>query len=311
MPTSIWFWIAFNAGVFVALIVDLVSFKRRDRALSMRAAAQRSAIWMVLSLLFNLLVWKLRGPDTALDFLTCYLIEYSLSVDNIFIFVLIFACFRVPPIAQHRVLVWGILGALVMRGIMIWLGVTLVARFHFVLYFFGVFLLITAVRMFPGKYGQRDFEKSFIMRSCRKWIWVTPDFHEANFITKIDNRWMFTPLALVLILIDVMDLVFAVDSIPAVFAITRDAFIVYPSNVCAILGLRSLYFLLANLVDRFIYLKTGLALVLAFVGIKMIVADYFPVPTLISLAVIVLTLAVTITVSIIVTQKRTAAENRK
>ena len=311
MPTSIWFWITFHIGVFFAIFADLVQFKLRDRALSMRAAAQRSAIWMVLSLLFNLLVWKLRGPDTALDFLTCYLIEYSLSVDNIFIFVLIFACFRVPPIAQHRVLVWGILGALVMRGIMIWLGVALVARFHFILYLFGVFLLITAVRMFSGKYGQRDFEKSFVMRSCRKWIWVTPDFHEANFITKIDNRWMFTPLALVLILIDVMDLVFAVDSIPAVFAITRDAFIVYTSNVCAILGLRSLYFLLANLVDRFIYLKTGLALVLAFVGIKMIVADYFPVPTLISLAVIVLTLAVTITVSIIVTQKRTAAENRK
>ncbi|PYL64506.1 MAG: hypothetical protein DMF25_06860 [Verrucomicrobia bacterium] len=311
MSTSIWFWIAFNGGVFIALIVDLVSFKRRDRALSMRAAAQRSAIWMVLSLLFNLLVWKLRGPDSALDFLTCYLIEYSLSVDNIFIFVLIFTYFRVPPIAQHRVLVWGILGALIMRGVMIWLGVTLVARFHFVLYLFGVFLLITAIRMFSGKYGQRDFEKSFIMRCCRKWIWVTPDFREANFMAKIDSRWMFTPLALVLILIDVMDLVFAVDSIPAVFAITRDAFIVYTSNICAILGLRSLYFLLANLINRFIYLKAGLALVLAFVGIKMIVADYFPVPTPISLALIVFILAVTITISMIVTQNRTAAENRK
>jgi len=311
VPTSIWFWIAFNAGVFVALIVDLVSFKRRDRALSMRAAARRSAIWIVLSLLFNLLVWKLRGPDTALDFLTCYLIEYSLSVDNIFIFVLIFACFRVPPIAQHLVLVWGILAALFMRGIMSWLGVSLVARFHFILYFFGVFLLITAIRMFSGKYGQRDFEKSFIMRCCRKWIWVTGDFYGENFMAKIDNRWMFTPLALVLILIDVMDLIFAVDSIPAVFAITRDAFIVYTSNICAILGLRSLYFLLANLMNRFIYLKTGLALVLAFVGIKMIVADYFPVPTPISLAVIVSTLVATITISIIVTQNRTAAEYRK
>jgi len=165
--------------------------------------------------------------------------------------------------------------------------------------------------MFPGKYGQRDFENSFVMRSCRKWIWVTRDFYGENFMAKIDNRWMFTPLALVLILIDVMDLVFAVDSIPAVFAITRDAFIVYTSNICAILGLRSLYFLLANLVDRFIYLKTGLALILAFVGIKMIVVDYFPVPTPISLAVIVFILAVTIAISMIVTQKRAAAENRK
>jgi tellurite resistance protein TerC len=311
VTTSIWFWIAFHVGVFAALIVDLAQFKRRDRALSMRAAAQRSAIWVVLSLLFNLVVWKLRGPETALDFLTGYLIEYSLSVDNIFVFVLIFVYFRVPPIAQHRVLVWGIVGALIMRGIMIWIGVALVARFHFVLYLFGVFLLLTAVRMFSGKYGRRDFEKSFIMRTCRKWVPVTPGFQDENFVAKIDNRWMLTPLALVLILIDVMDLVFAVDSIPAVFAITQDAFIVYTSNICAILGLRSLYFLLANLVDRFIYLKTGLAVVLAFVGVKMIVADIFRLPTTISLAVIVSILAITISLSIVVTRHRAAFENRK
>jgi tellurite resistance protein TerC len=311
VTTSIWFWIAFHVGVFAALIVDLAQFKRRDRALSMRAAAQRSAIWVALSLLFNLLVWKLRGPETALDFLTGYLIEYSLSVDNIFVFVLIFVYFRVPPIAQHRVLVWGIVGALIMRGIMIWIGVALVARFHFVLYLFGAFLLLTAVRMFSGKYGHRDFEKSFIMRLCRKWVPVTPGFHDENFVAKIDNRWMLTPLALVLILIDVMDLVFAVDSIPAVFAITQDAFIVYTSNICAILGLRSLYFLLANLVDRFIYLKTGLAIVLAFVGVKMIVADIFRLPTTISLAVIVSILAITISLSIVVTRRRAAVENRK
>src|SRR6266568_3605593 len=285
--------------------------KKRDRALSMRAAARRSAIWMVLSLLFNLLVWKLRGPDTALDFLTCYLIEYSLSVDNIFIFVLIFAYFRVPPIAQHRVLVWGILGALVMRGIMIWLGVALVARFHFVLYLFGAFLLLTAVRMFSGKYGQRDFENSFVMRSCRKCIRVTRDFYGENFMAKIDHRWMFTPLALVLILIDVMDLVFAVDSIPAVFAITRDAFIVYTSNICAILGLRSLYFLLANLMDRFVYLRLGLAIILVFVGIKMTLSRLFPIPNYISLVVIVAVLAVTSCVSIFMTRNQSTSDPRK
>ena len=276
MSTSIWFWIAFHIGVFVALIVDLAQFKRRDRELSMRAAAQRSVIWMVLSLLFNLLVWKLRGPDTALDFLTGYLIEYSLSVDNIFVFVLIFTYFRVPPIAQHRVLVWGILGALVMRGIMIWLGVALVARFHFILYLFGVFLLITALRMFFAKIGRGGFRQQFGHAPLPEKGARTPTIFTANISRpKIDGRWMLTPLALVLIVIDVMDLVFAVDSIPAVFAITRDAFIVYTSNICAILGLRSLYFLLANLIDRFIYLKTGLAIILAFVGIKMIVADYF------------------------------------
>ncbi|HEV3147256.1 MAG TPA: TerC family protein [Chthoniobacterales bacterium] len=309
--TSIWFWIAFHVAVFIALALDLASFKRRARALSMRAATQRSAIWMVLSLAFGALIWKWQGPQRGLDFLTGYLIEYSLSVDNIFVFVLIFTYFHVPPIAQHRVLVWGILGALVMRGVMIWLGVTLVAHFHFVLYLFGLFLLVTAVRMFSGKYGQQEFEDSLVMRLVRRSVHVTNEFHGEDFTAKIDNRWMLTPLALVLIVIDVMDLVFAVDSIPAVFAITRDPFIVYTSNICAILGLRSLYFLLANLIDRFIYLKTGLALVLAFVGIKMIVADFFPLPNAISLAVILFILAVTITVSMIVTQKRTKAENRK
>jgi len=309
--TSIWFWIAFHLAVFIALALDLASFKRRARALSMRAATQRSAIWMVLSLAFGALIWQWQGSQRGLDFLTGYLIEYSLSVDNIFVFVLIFTYFRVPPIAQHRVLVWGILGALAMRGVMIWLGVTLVAHFHFVLYLFGLFLLVTAVRMFSGKYGQKEFEDSLVMRLVRRSVHVTNEFHGEDFTAKIDNRWMLTPLALVLIVIDVMDLVFAVDSIPAVFAITRDPFIVYTSNICAILGLRSLYFLLANLIDRFIYLKTGLALVLAFVGIKMIVADFFPLPNAISLAVILFILAVTITVSMIVTQKRTEAENRK
>src|SRR6266446_2083032 len=309
--TSIWFWIAFHVAVFIALALDLASFKRRARALSMRAATQRSIIWMVLSLAFGALIWQWQGPQRGLDFLTGYLIEYSLSVDNIFVFVLIFAYFRVPPIAQHRVLVWGILGALVMRGVMIWLGVTLVEHFHFVLYLFGGFLLVTAVRMFSGKYGQQEFENSMVMRLVRRSVHVTNEFHGEDFTVKIDNRWMLTPLALVLIVIDVMDLVFAVDSIPAVFAITRDAFIVYTSNICAILGLRSLYFLLANLMDRFIYLKTGLALVLTFVGIKMIVADYFPLPTGLSLAIIALILALTIAISMIVTNNRAAGENRK
>src|SRR3989440_11407793 len=167
VPTNIWFWVAFHVGVFIALAIDLTTFKRRNRELSMRAAVQRSFIWVVLSLAFNLLVWKSKGDEAGLDFLTGYIIEYSLSVDNIFIFVLIFAYFRVPPRAQHRVLVWGILGALVMRGVMIWLGVTLVARFHFVLYLFGIFLLVTAVRMFSGKYGQRELENSLVMRLVR------------------------------------------------------------------------------------------------------------------------------------------------
>ena len=277
----------------------------------MRAAARRSVIWIVLSLLFNLLVWKFRGPEKGLEFLTGYLIEYSLSVDNIFVFVLIFSYFRVPPIAQHRALVWGILGALVMRGIMIWCGIALVQRFSFILYLFGVFLLVSAGRMFFGKTSPGDFGESWVLRLCRRIFPITRDFYEEHFKVKVDGRWMLTPLALALIVIDIMDLIFAVDSIPAVFAITRDPFIIYTSNVCAILGLRSLYFLLANLIDRFIYLKNGLALVLAFVGIKMIVADFVQLPNGLSLAVIVVILGLTMTISMMVTRKRVAPKNRK
>jgi tellurite resistance protein TerC len=299
--TNIWFWILFHVGVFVALIVDLVQFKLRDRELSIRAAARRSAIWILLSLMFNAVVWKLRGPDKGLEFLTGYLIEYSLSVDNIFVFVLIFSYFQVPPRAQHRALVWGIVGALIMRGVMIGLGVALVERFDFILYLFGAFLLVSAWRMFFGKQDEQDFGNGWVMRLCRKSVRVTEDFHGEDFTAKIDGRWMLTPLALVLIVIDVMDLIFAVDSIPAVFAITRDTFIIYTSNICAILGLRSLYFLLAKLIDRFVYLRTGLAILLAFVGIKMVMADRFPIPNWISLVVIVLVLGITISASLIAT----------
>jgi tellurite resistance protein TerC len=301
--TSIWFWLAFNAGVFVALTLDLVQFKHRGRELSMRAAGHRVAIWIVLSLLFNLVVWKIRGPDKALEFLTGYVIEYSLSVDNIFVFILIFAYFRVPPMAQHRALVWGIVGALVMRGVMIWLGVALVERFDFILYFFGAFLLVSAWRMFFVKQGPQDFGQSWIMRCCSWAVPVTPVFHEEHFKARVNGRWMLTPLALALIVIDVMDLVFAVDSIPAVFAITRDPFIIYTSNICAILGLRSLYFLLVKLIDRFIYLKSGLAIVLAFVGAKMVTRDLFNIPTPISLAVVIAVLATTIAVSMAATRR--------
>jgi len=311
VTTSIWFWLAFNAGVFVALTIDLAQFKHRGRELSMRAATKRTAIWIVLSLLFNLLVWKLRGPDKALEFFTGYVIEYSLSVDNIFVFVIIFAYFKVPPMAQHRALVWGIVGALIMRGIMILLGVTLVSRFHFILYIFGIFLLVTAIRMLFGKAGEPDFGKSLVMRFCRNWIPITPEFYGEDFRARVNKRWMLTPLGVALIVIDVMDLVFAVDSIPAVFAITQDPFIVYTSNICAILGLRSLYFVVARLMDRFVYLRIGLAFVLGFVGLKMIVAKYFSVPTLISLGIIVLILAITVVISVRVTKNRGDADNRK
>ena len=311
MKTSIWFWIAFHIGVFIAIGIDLFTFKLRGRELSIRAAAQRTAIWVLVSLGFNALVWRIKGPHHGLDFLTGYLIEYSLSMDNIFVFVLIFAHFRVPPLAQHRVLVWGIIGALIMRGTMILCGIALVQRFHFVLYLFGLFLLITAGRMLFKKHPARDFTEGWVLRMCRRALPITRDFHEQHFRVHIDGRWMLTPLALTMIVIEVTDLIFAVDSIPAIFAITRDPFIVYTSNICAILGLRSLYFLLAGLMNRFIYLRTGLALVLAFVGIKMIIADYLPLPRALSLGVIVLILGVTIAISMFKTQNRVAAEGEK
>ncbi len=309
--TSIWFWIAFHVGVLIALGIDLFSSKRRGRELSMRAALQRSAIWVLVSLAFNALVWRIKGPHHALDFLTGYLIEYSLSMDNIFVFVLIFAHFRVPPLAQRRVLVWGIIGALVMRGTMILCGIALVQRFHFVLYLFGLFLLITAARMFFKKHPARDFTEGWVLRTCRRILPITREFHDEHFHVRVDGRWMFTPLALTMIVIEVTDLIFAVDSIPAIFAITRDPFIVYTSNICAILGLRSLYFLLAGLMDRFIYLRTGLAFVLAFVGIKMMIADYLPVPRVLALAIIALILGITIALSMFKTQNRVAAKDQK
>ena len=266
---------------------------------------------MVVSLGFNALVWRLKGPHHGLDFFTGYLIEYSLSVDNIFVFVLIFAHFRVPPLAQHRVLVWGVLGALIMRGIMIVCGIALVQRFHFVLYLFGLFLLLTALRMLFGKHPPRELAESWAIRMCRRIFPITREFHDVHFKVRLDSRWMLTPLALTMIVIELTDLLFAVDSIPAVFAITRDPFIAYTSNICAVLGLRSLYFLVARLMDRFIYLRTGLALVLAFVGIKMIVADYFPLPRALSLGVIALILGVTITISVIATRNNAGAVDRK
>ncbi len=267
--TSIWFWLAFNAGVFIALVVDLVQFKHRGRELSIRAASQRTAIWILLSLLFNLLVWKIRGPEKALEFLTGYVIEYSLSVDNIF--------------------------------------VALVERFDFILYFFGAFLLVSAWRMFFIKQEPKDFGESWVMRCCSWAIPVTPVFHDEHFKARVNGKWMLTPLALALIVIDVMDLVFAVDSIPAVFAITRDPFIIYTSNICAILGLRSLYFLVAKMIDRFVYLKSGLAIVLAFVGAKMMLRDVFEIPTLLSLGFVVGVLGATIVISMIITRRNDTA----
>ena len=311
MTTSIWFWVAFHVGVFVAIGIDLFTFRVRGRELSMAAAGRRSVLWVIVSLAFNAVVWRVKGPHHGLDFLTGYLIEYSLSMDNIFVFVLIFTHFRVPPRAQHRVLVWGIIGALIMRGTMILFGIALVRRFHFVLYIFGLFLLITAARMLFGQHLGPDFRETRVMRFLRRILPITHDFHNQDFKVLVDGRWMLTPLALTMIVIEITDLAFAVDSIPTIFAISQDPFIVYTSNICAILGLRSLYFLLAGLMNRFIYLRTGLALVPGFVGLKMITAEYLPFPRVISLGIIVLILGTTIWLSMLKTKNSAAHEHPK
>ncbi len=301
MPVNIWFWIAFHVGVLAALAIDLFSDRAHER-ISLPSAARRTLLWIGLSLSFNVVIWWWQGADQAIDFFTGYLIEYSLSVDNIFVFGLIFAYFRVPPRYEHRVLLWGILGALIMRALMIWLGVTLVARFHFVLYLFGAFLLITGFRMLIGKSESIDLGNNFVLRTTRRLIPVTNDYHGPKFIALVGGRRMLTPLALTLIVIELMDLVFAVDSIPAVLAITRDTFIVYTSNICAILGLRSLYFLLANLVTRFIYLRVGLAIILCFVGLKMLTEPWVHMPSWISLLIIAAVLATTTIASLLATR---------
>jgi tellurite resistance protein TerC len=299
-----WFWVAFHGGVLVVLAIDLFGFNRKAHVVSIKEAAIWSVVWVVLSLGFNLLVWKLLGGQVALDFLTGYIVEYSLSVDNIFVFVLIFAYFRVRQKDQHRILLWGIIGALLMRGAMIWLGIELVERLDWILYVFGLFLLLTGIRMLLSRGEEIDLQSNFVLRFFRRKMRVTSDYHGQRFVVKQDGVWMFTPLAVVLLVIDIMDLIFAVDSIPAVFAITQNRFIIYTSNICAIVGLRSLYFVLAHLIHRFIYLKTGLALVLSFVGAKMIAKRFIDIPNWASLVIIVVVLATTIFFSMRATRRR-------
>lgn len=307
--TGIWPWIAFNTGVLVVLAIDLGLLNRRPHTIGVREAAAWSAVWIALALALGAAILVLRGRAAGLEFLAGYLIEYSLSIDNIFVMVLVFAAFGVRDEYQHRVLFWGILGALVMRGLMIAAGSALIHRFHWITYVFGLFLVVTGVRMALGGDREIEPERNPVLRLVRRFIPVTDTPHGQRFIvTERDAagrlRRVATPLFVVLIVIETMDLVFAVDSIPAVFAVTHDPFIVYTSNVSAVLGLRSLYFLLAGVIDRFHYLRYGLAVVLAFVGAKMLAARWYAVPTAVSLLVIAVVLAGSVLVSLAVSRRR-------
>ncbi|WP_414678391.1 TerC family protein [Longimicrobium sp.] len=279
-------WVGFNALVLVMLALDLGVFHRKAHEVSLKEAAGWSAVWVTLALLFNTLILVTAGRQPALEFLTGYLVEKSLAVDNIFVIAIIFSYFAVPSIYQHRVLFWGILGALVMRGAFIGLGAYALERWHWIIYVFGAILLFTGIKMAVRKDEEMDPENNVVVKMARRFLPLSEKYDGQKFWTVENGKRVATPLFLVLLLVEFTDLVFAVDSIPAIFAITKDPFIVYTSNVMAILGLRSMYFLLAGIVPKFVYLKYGLSLVLVFVGAKMLLLDVYKIPTVVSLAVI-------------------------
>lgn len=284
-PTAIT-WLIFNIYVLAMLALDLGVFHRNTHTVSVREALIWSAIWIIQSLIFNAGIYYFMGKEPALQFLTGYLIEKSLSGDNLFVFLLIFSYFNVKQDLQHRVLFWGVLGALVMRAILIALGSALVKRFDWVMYIFGAFLVFTAIKMLFDDDPEIDPEDNPVVKLVRKLFPVTPQYHGSSFFVRIDGKRMATPLVIVVAVIEVSDLVFAVDSIPAIFSITDNAFIIYTSNVFAILGLRSLYFALAGVIEKFRFLNYGLAFVLAFVGIKMLIVNWLKIPTGIALGVV-------------------------
>src|SRR5512138_2702929 len=306
---AIWLWIGFNLFVLAMLALDLGVFHRKAHKVSIKEAAIWSVVWITLALVFNIglyFFWDRLSPastytnsEAALAFFTGYLIEKSLSVDNIFVFVLLFTFFAVPAIYQHRVLFWGILGALLMRGALILVGAALLHEFHWIIYIFGAFLIFTGIRMALHRNEEMHPERNPVVRLLRKVMPVTDNYENDHFFIRRAGKLMATPLFLVLLIVESTDLVFAVDSIPAIFAVTNDPFIVYTSNVFAILGLRSLYFLLAGVVDKFYYLKLGLSVVLAFVGTKMVIMDIYKIPVGLSLAVIASILTIAIVASLL------------
>ncbi len=300
MTDSLWSWLGFNLFVLALLALDLGVLHRRVREITFREALAWSAFWIVLALAWAAGVWHLRGASDALGFLTGYLIEKSLSVDNLFVILLIFSYFGIPVIYQHRVLFWGILGALFFRALFILAGVALIERFHFMIYVFGAFLILTGIRMALGKEKRMEPDKNPVLKAFRRLVPVTSGLEDGRFFTRRDGRLWATPLLVALLLVELSDVVFAVDSIPAILAVTREPFLVYTANVFAILGLRSLYFALAGIMRMFGYLHYGLAVILVVVGVKMLLVDTpYAIPTGVSLAVTVLTLALSILASLL------------
>ena len=296
------FWILFNLFVLAMLALDLGVFSRRAHTVGFREALGWSSMWMALAAAFAVLVYFWHGRPVALEFVTGYVIELSLSVDNLFVFLVIFRYFRVPAEQQHKVLFWGILGALVMRGIFILAGVGLIRRFHWIIYVFGALLVYSGIRLFREGEEEIHPEKNPILRLFRRWMPVTKDYVNGKFFVRTPELCA-TPLLVVLLVVETTDVLFAVDSIPAVLAITLNAFIVYTSNVFAILGLRSMYFALAGMMEMFDYLHYGLSLVLIFVGAKMLVSHYYHIPTELALGVVVAVLGISVVASLLFPRK--------
>jgi tellurite resistance protein TerC len=305
MPGSIdtgvplWFWLGFVTFAVAMLALDLLVLNRKAHLISFREAVGWTAMWVGLALLFNLGIYFRFGSSRALEFFTAYLVEYSLSVDNLFVFLLVFSFFQVPKSYEHKVLFWGILGALVMRAAFILAGVTLIEKIHWVIYIFGAFLVIVGIRMFFSGKEQIDLEKNPVLRLSKRIFPATLEFDGGNFFSRKTGRRLATPLLITALVIETMDVVFAIDSIPAVLSITLNAFIAYTSNVFAILGLRSLFFALSKIMGMFKYLKYGLSVILVFIGAKMLAADYFKIPTSIALAFVAAILAVSVIASIL------------
>ncbi len=300
MIDKTWLWIGFHVFVLAMLALDLGVFHRKSHVVSAREAMGWTVAWVTMAMLFNLGIWHYAGADRALEFTAGYLIEYSLSIDNIFVFALLFSYFAVPPQYQHRVLFWGILGALIMRAIMIGAGSVLIAKFAWIIYVFGAFLILTGIKMIFKREEEIHPERNPVVKWFKRLMPVTSDYRGDKFFVRENGVRMATPLFVVLLLIEISDVIFAVDSIPAIFAVTTDPFIVYTSNVFAILGLRSLYFALAGVMNKFHYLKIGLGVVLTFVGVKMFLGHTaYKIDTVVSLGVIIVVLAASVVASLV------------
>lgn len=298
-PEPNWMWWGFLLFILVMLILDLGVFHRRQHSIGLREAAGWSIFWIALALGFNAIIYYQLGQEKAIEFLTGYVLEKSLSIDNLFVFLVIFSFFNVRPMYQHRVLYFGILGAVVLRGAFIVLGATLINRFHFVLYLFGALLLLTAYKLLSQDEEKIDPSKNPVYRFFRRIIPSVEEYHGSRFFVRQNGKLFATPLFFVLIAVEVSDVIFAVDSIPAVFAVTQDPFIVFTSNIFAILGLRALFFLVSAALRGFVYLKPALAIVLAYIGVKIMISHFYKVPVLVSLAIVIAVIGTAIVLSLL------------